>query len=217
MQKTTPGQNLSEKAYQIVEEMIVTLGLPPGTIFSETDLSRQIGVGRTPLREALKRMATERLVVSIPRRGIMVTEINITDQILLLETRRALDRLIAIRAARRATADQRAQLQTFAAEICRAAETGDLTEYMRIDYEFDELLTDAARNPFATGAVAPLHAHSRRFWVAYRAYGDWARIAQLHASLMNNVANANEAEAAAASESLIDCLEDFTRTVIESI
>jgi DNA-binding GntR family transcriptional regulator len=217
MLQETAKQKLSEKAYQIVEEMIVTLQLPPSTIFSETDLSEQIGIGRTPLREALKRLETERLVVSIPRRGIMVTEINITDQILLLETRRYLDRLIVVRAARRATDEQCALLQAYAQQIHQAALTENLAEYMRIDYKFDELLAVAACNPFAAEAARPLHAHSRRFWYAYREHGDWLRIAELHVAVMNRVVEADEAKAAAASDRLIDCLEEFTRAVVEAI
>jgi DNA-binding GntR family transcriptional regulator len=213
----TGKQKLSETAYQIVEELIVTLKLPPRTIFSETDLAEQIGIGRTPLREALKQMQTERLVVSIPRRGIMVTEINITDQLLLLETRRCLDRILVARAAQRVTDEQRALFQTYAQQIYQAAFDENLADYMRVDYEFDELVTIAARNPFAAEAAHPLHAHSRRFWYAYRQHADWLRIAELHGVVMNRIVERDQAQAAAASDQLIDYLEEFARAVIEAI
>jgi DNA-binding GntR family transcriptional regulator len=210
-------QSLSEQAYRIIEEMIVTLALAPGTLFTETDLAEQIGIGRTPVREALKQMAVEQLVVSIPRRGIMVTEINITDHLLLLETRRALDSLIARRAARRATSAERAQLQAYAEALAQAVQAENLAEYIRIDYEFDGLMAEIARNQFATTAVAPLHVHSRRFWTAYKAYGDWSRIADLHVNLMEQVVAGDEAQAGAAAEALVDYLDEFTRKVIEEI
>lgn len=210
-------QSLSEQAYRIIEEMIVTLDLPPGTIFAETDLAEQIGIGRTPVREALKQMAVEQLVVSIPRRGIMVTEINITDQLLLLETRRGLDSLIARRAARRATSAEREQLQSYAEQLVSAVQAQNLADYIRIDYEFDGLMAEIARNPFATTAVAPLHAHSRRFWTAYKAFGDWSRVAELHVRLMQSVVAGEEDEAGAAAEALVDYLIEFTRKVIEEI
>ena len=213
----TNKQKLSETAYQVVEEMVVTLKLPPGTIFAETDLAEQIGIGRTPLREALKRMQAERLVDSIPRRGIMVTEINITDQLLLLETRRGLDRLLVERAAKRATDEQRTLFKTYAEQIYQAAADEDLSEYMRIDYEFDELVTAAAKNPFAAEAVHPLHAHSRRFWYAYRQHADWLHIAELHAAVMNRIVEGDQEQAGVASDLLIDYLETFTRAVIEAI
>jgi DNA-binding GntR family transcriptional regulator len=213
----TVKPKLSAQAYQMIEEMVVTLKLAPGAIFSEAELSEQIGIGRTPLREALKRLETERLVISIPRRGIMVTPINLTDHLLLLETRRALDRLIAARAARRATAEQRVRLQNCAGQIYESAQAENLADYLRLDYELDELLTAAARNPFAAEAAAPLHAHSRRFWYAYRAQSDWLRIAELHAALLNRVAEGDEAQAAAASDELVDFLVEFTRTIVEAI
>ncbi len=213
----TVKPKLSAQAYQVIEEMVITLKLAPGAIFSEAELSEQIGIGRTPLREALKRLEMERLVVSIPRRGIMVTPINLTDQLLLLETRRVLDRLIAFRAARRATVEQRAMFQSYARQICESAQTENLADYLRLDYEFDELLTAAARNPFAAEATAPLHAHSRRFWYAYRAQSNWLRLAELHAALMNRVAEGDEAPAVTASEQLIDGLVEFTRTIVEAI
>ena len=210
-------QSLAEQAYPIIEEMIVTLALAPGTIFSETDLAEQIGIGRTPVREALKRMAIEQLVVSIPRRGILVTEINITDQLLLLETRRVLDRLIAMRAARRATVEQRAQLQGLAQAMVAAVEAENLAEYIRVDYAFDGLMAEIARNRFAETAVTPLHAHSRRFWTAYKAYGDWSRVADLHVGLMQSVVAGDEDAAGAAAEALVDYLDEFTRIVIDEI
>ncbi|MCP4165062.1 MAG: GntR family transcriptional regulator [Chloroflexi bacterium] len=209
--------SLSEQAYAIVEEMIVTLRLPPGAIFTETQLSDDIGIGRTPLREALKRLETQRLVIAIPRRGIMASEINITNQFLILETRRVLDRLIAARAARRVTVEQRVQLLSYENEIINSAERKDLTAYLHVDYEFDELIGSIARNPFAVEAAQPLHVHSRRFWYAYRTHADWVRISELHADLMHRVADGDERAAETASDLLLDHLLEFTRGVVEGV
>ena len=89
---------------------------------------------------------------------------------------------------------------------------------MRIDYEFDELVTAAAKNPFAAEAVHPLHAHSRRFWCAYRQHADWLHIAELHAAVMNRIVEGDPgAGSRVASDLLIDYLETFTRAVIEAI
>ena len=144
-----PRESLSDQAYEILEEMIVTLQLPPGQILTETTLSERIGIGRTPMREALKRLEMGRLIVSIPRRGIMATELNIANQILILETRRELDRLIAMRSARRASAAQRERFAVHAESIVETARAGRLADYLHADYEFDELLTICARNPYA--------------------------------------------------------------------
>lgn len=209
------NQTLAEKAYELIEEMIVTLKLPPGTVFSEADLSRQLNIGRTPIREALQRLSGERLVVALPRRGMMVTEINIASQLALLETRRVLDRLIATRAARRATPEQREILKELADSIQRAAVEENLAEFMRIDHEFDRIIEVACRNPFAVQANISLHAHCRRFWYYYQANGDLKRSVGLHVALIHAVKNGDEAASAQASDQLLNYLEKLTRAALE--
>ena len=210
-------ESLSDQAYEILEEMIVTLQLPPGQILTETALSERIGIGRTPMREALKRLEMGRLIESIPRRGIMATELNIANHLLILETRRELDRLIAVRAARRANEAQRQQFASFAQSIVETARAERLTDYLHADYEFDELLCLCARNPYATEAVQPLHVHSRRFWYAFREQSDWAGLAELHASLIGCVIDGDEEAASAASDRLLDHLQSYTRAVMDAV
>jgi DNA-binding GntR family transcriptional regulator len=215
MQATTSQESLADKAYAVVEEMIVTLALPPGQVFSEAELSQQIDIGRTPLREALQRLAADRLVTALPRKGVMVTEINVAEHLKLLETRRVLDRLIATRAARRATPDQREALQEGAQAIEQAAAEDDLAAFMGLDRICDDILESASRNPFATNAAEPLHTHCRRFWYQHRHDGDLTQSVVLHACLLRAVADGDEAEAAAASDALIDYLETFTRATVD--
>ena len=86
-----PAQSLTDRAYAEIEEMIITLRLAPGSAISESELSAHLGIGRTPIREALQRLARERLVSIFPRRGIIVTEINVASQLRLLEVRRELE------------------------------------------------------------------------------------------------------------------------------
>lgn len=207
--------SLAAQAYQTIEEMIVTLELPPGSGFSEAELSRRIGIGRTPLREALQRLATERLVTTLPRRGMIVTEINIGELLMLLETRRVLDRLIASRAATRALPAHREALRDGAARMHAAADNGDISAFMRCDREFDEILGAAARNRWAAEAVAPLHAHCRRFWYVHQNHGDLGRAAALHETLMTAVAGGDESGAGLAALRLLDYLEGLTRAVLD--
>jgi DNA-binding GntR family transcriptional regulator len=215
MQTSTSQESLADRAYAVVEEMIVTLALPPGQVFSEAELSQQIEIGRTPLREALQRLAADRLVMTLPRKGVMVTEINIAEHLALLETRRVLDRLVATRAARRATPEQQEALQEGAGAIEQAAAGENLAEFMRLDRACDAILEAASRNPFATKAAEPLHAHCRRFWYRYRHDGDLTQSATLHASILRAVAGGDESEAAAASDALLDYLEAFTRATLD--
>jgi DNA-binding GntR family transcriptional regulator len=182
-----PGERLATRAYRLIEEMIVTLDLVPGSNVTEKDLSERLGIGRTPIREALQRLAIDRLVVAVPRHGILVTEINIPEHLALLETRRVLDNLIAARATRRASDEQRVTLRKLSAEIIEAAAIPEVSEFMRIDSEADTILETASRNTFAVQATAPLHTHCRRFWFMYRKNGDLTQSAARHSELFNAV------------------------------
>lgn len=205
----------ADEAYERLEQMVVTLQLAPGTQISESRLSQQLDIGRTPLREALKRLEDDRLVEIIPRTGIRITEINLRKHLSLLETRRVLDRLIATSAARRARDDARAELRVCATEMHKAAGADELEDFMRLDHRFDQVLCEAAQNPFAAEAVAPLHVHCRRFWYRFRENGDLAESARLHEYLMRAVADRDEEEASRCSDVLIDYLQRFTRSVLD--
>ncbi|HYS12739.1 MAG TPA: GntR family transcriptional regulator, partial [Burkholderiaceae bacterium] len=109
--EVAPRPSMTDLAYAEIEEMIVTLRLAPGRPISEGELGALLGIGRTPIREALQRLARERLVTILPRRGIIVSEINVASQLRLLEVRRVLERLIASSAARRATDEERVQFR----------------------------------------------------------------------------------------------------------
>ena len=207
--------SLAEKAYTLIEEMVVTLQLPPGHVFSESELSQKIEIGRTPMREALQRLAAERLLTVLPRRGVMVSEVNISEHLALLETRRVLDRLIAVKAARRATPAHREWFHHSADAITAAVADGRLSEFMRLDREFDQTVGVACRNSFAARATAPLHAHCRRFWYLYHHHGDLEESARLHRDLMVCLSRSEEEEAALASDRLLDYLETFTKSVLD--
>jgi DNA-binding GntR family transcriptional regulator len=208
-------RTLSEQAYDLVEELIVTLRLRPGMVFSEAALAELTGMGRTPLREALQRLAAERLIHVMPRRGMIVAEIDLVDFLALLETRRALDRLVLAAATRRASAIERDRLLRVSQAMERAAREGAVDAFMRADREGDDLLAAAAHNPYAVRASAPLHTHCRRFWMKYRDAGDVSRSAMLHGIMLRAVADRDEAGALRASDLLVDYLEQITRETLE--
>jgi DNA-binding GntR family transcriptional regulator len=208
---------LTDRAYRAIEEQIVTLQLPPGAVISEAMLSERLKIGRTPIREAIQRLARERLMVIMPRRGIMVSEVNIQTQLRLLEVRRELERLIARNAARRATAEERAQFASIAAGMEKAGRKNDETVFMRLDREFNLLGLQAARNEFAAGAMVLMQGLSRRFWyIHYKEAADLPLAARLHADIARAIAAADRDTAGAASDRLMDYIEAFTRGTLTS-
>ncbi len=210
-----PRESLTELAYAHLEEMIVTLKLAPGAAVSEAELSQRLGIGRTPIREALQRLARERLVAIFPRRGIFVTDINVASQLRLLETRRELERLIARSAARRATADERDRFRALAAAFEAAAKANDDVTFMRIDRDFNVLCSAASHNEFAAGAMSLMHSLSRRFWyLHYKQAADMPQTAKLHADIARAIAAGDEERAAKASDRLLNLIEKFTRSTV---
>ncbi len=207
--------SLSQQAYDKLEEMLVSLELKPGHIYSEKELTNIMGFGRTPLREALQKMSNIDLVEIIPRMGIKISEIILYRQLAILEARRPLDELIAKCAARRATDEQKEVLIAMAIEMEKATEDQNIKEYLRLDHMFDELLLEASRNIFLTRALDPLHIHCRRFWAQYQRYDDLNNTAVLHEKLMRAVANGDEFQSGKTANDLVDYLVEFVRKALD--
>jgi DNA-binding GntR family transcriptional regulator len=209
-------ETLTDRAYTELEELIVTLQLAPGSVLSEQMLAERLGIGRTPIREALQRLAREGLVVILPRRGVMVSAIDVKSQLRLLEVRREIERLVARGAARRASDAERARFAELAKGFERAARTGDDKAFMRIDREFNELCLAAVRNEFAAGAMRLMNSLSRRFWFHhYKQAADMPETAKLHADIARAIAAGEEKAAATALDRLLDSIEAFTRATVE--
>ncbi len=220
----TPGGNatsrtasLTDLAYEKVEELIVTLQMEPGSVLSESALAQELGIGRTPIREALQRLARESLVVILPRKGILVSEINPRKQLLVLEVRREVERLLARTGAIRATEEERAQFLRIADGMEKAARENDDISFMRLDHELNMLVSRAAHNEYASRTMGLLHGLSRRFWyMHYKESADLPLCARLHAKLVRHIALGDPEAAAEASDRLVDYAETFTRATLDS-
>ncbi|HEX4172306.1 MAG TPA: GntR family transcriptional regulator [Acetobacteraceae bacterium] len=205
----------TDKAYAQIEEMIVTLQLPPGTVLSELVLANRLGIGRTPIREALQRLSRDGLVNILPRRGVLVSDVDIRAQLRVLEVRRELDRLMARYAATRATQEEQAEFSALAAGMRQAADKADDIAFIRLDKKFNILISSAARNEFATRAMGLMHGLSRRFWYQhYKQAADLPLAARLHADVAEAVAAQAPDVAARASDKLVDYIESFARSTI---
>lgn len=211
------GRSLTDRAYYRLEELIVTLRLEPGSVLSEGALAEQLQLGRTPIREALQRLAREGLVVILPRKGILVAEINPRKQLLVLEVRRELERLLARTSAVRRTEDERLRFIEIADGMEEAAAKADDLAFMRHDYALNMLVSQAAHNEYASRAMGLMHGMSRRFWyMHYKDAADLPLCARLHAVLARRIAEGDGEAAAVASDKLVDYAEDFTRATLDA-
>lgn len=211
-QSSQQAQPLTDQAYAALEERIATLRLKPGEFLSEQALAEQLDLGRTPIREALQRLAREGMVTILPRRGILVTESDPKQQLLVLEVRRELERLLGRAGAERASLEQRSRFRAIADGMDAAAKKNDDIAFMRLDREMNRLLTEAAHNDYAAGAMRLINGHSRRFWYQhYKEAADLPLCARLHAEQARAIASGDPKAAAAATDRLIDYTETFTR------
>jgi DNA-binding GntR family transcriptional regulator len=215
VRKPTAAQTLTEQAYRKLEEQIVTLQLKPGEFISEHALAHSLKIGRTPIREALQRLGREDLVTILPRKGILVSATDPHKQLLVLEVRRELERLICRLAAERADDSQRRRFTEIAASMDSAAKTNDDMMFMRLDRELNLLIAEAAQNDYASRAMRFLQGHSRRFWyLHYKQAADLPLCARLHAVQARAVAAGDAKAAAAASDRLVDYVVTFTRATV---
>nr|WP_274389721.1 GntR family transcriptional regulator [Azospirillum doebereinerae] len=207
---------MADQAYAGIEELIVSGTLPPRGFVSEKQLSAQLGIGRTPVREALKRLEMDGLVTIVPSRGIMVTEVDIKLQLYVLDVRRELERLIARRAARYALPDERERCRAIAEAMLDAARSGDGMRFMHLDQEVNQILDQCARNPVAAQTIRPLRSLSRRFWFQnYHTHsGSLEDGASTHADLMLAIHKGDVEAAAAASDRLMAYVENYARATL---
>lgn len=155
--------SLSQSAYQVIRQKIISLELPPGSVIDETELRRELALGRTPIREALQRLAMEKLVIIIPRRGTFVTQIRLTDLQRLTETRLALETLAARLACQRGTATHWRQMAQVLDELDNN-ESLDNAVMIAADEACHHIMYEAADNEFLEDALTSLYALSLRLW-----------------------------------------------------
>jgi GntR family transcriptional regulator, rspAB operon transcriptional repressor len=153
----------SEKAYQLIKAKIITLDLKPLAVIDEQVLMESLKLGRTPIREALHRLATEDLVIIAPRRGMFVADISITDLQKIFELRILVEGYCAQLAAQRATDAQIAQMEQVIHRLEPVTST-DIQELMSIDQRLHQMLYEAADNKFLADDLDRLHALSLRLW-----------------------------------------------------
>ncbi len=153
------GELLADRAYVELRDQIVTLALPPGAPINEERLGRELQLGRTPLREAIKRLALENLISVYPRRGTFVTEINITDLADISDVRVQLEGHAAYRAAQRLTAAQREELDGLLERV--STPSGAL---MELDAEVHRFIYRCAANPYLRETLERYLNLSLRVW-----------------------------------------------------
>jgi len=159
-----PRELLADRAYVELRDRIVTLRIPPGAPIDEDELGRELEMGRTPVREAIKRLALENLVTVFPRRGTFASEINITDLAHISDVRTQLEGHAAYRAAERITEAQRGELELLLEELSASKGSDDVEALMSLDAEVHRFVYRCAGNPYLEETLGRYFNLSLRIW-----------------------------------------------------
>jgi len=203
---------LGDRVYRTLRDEIVFLELPPGTPVREVDVAKRLGVGRTPVREALQRLAMNYLVELLPGRGAFVTPISLPDLVKITEIRVNLEGFAAASAAARATAAERETLRGLREQIMRLTEDTPRDTLIRLDQDVHRAIYDATHNPFLEDCLHRFLNLTLRAWVLVldSLGSSVADMVDEHVSLLNAVVEGDAEKASAlARQHITDFENDF--------
>ena len=210
-----PRELLADRAYAELRDRIVTLRIAPGEPIDEDALGVELGIGRTPVREAIKRLALENLVTVFPRRGTFASEINITDLADISDVRVQLEGHAAYRAAQRLTTDQRAELEALLEALARSQGSDDIAALMALDAAVHRFIHRCAGNPYLEETLGRYLNLSLRIWhlVLDRLPHLFARVHE-HDDLLHAIASGDPGRARAVVAEHIETFEREIRAVL---
>ena len=205
--KAASGTNsLATQAYLILERDIVTLRLAPGQLLTEAQLIDRVGLGRTPVREAVQRLAWEGLMEIRPRAGVAIAALDPSDFAKVLDARLGVEQVLAKSAARYASSADDEAFAFVGNQMRKAAETGDIDLFLDADKAFDTVLAAAAANPYASRLASPLQTHSRRFWFRLKRPDSLKLAVERHLAMIEAIMARDETAAEGAATALIEHL-----------
>src|SRR5882724_4950502 len=199
--------NLAELAYDRLEELIITCALRPGLLLSIQDLQDRMGLGRTPIHQAVSRLAADTLIIIRPRHGLQIAPIDLARGRTLTQLRRDMERFVVRLAAERCDASHRNQMLHVAGVLRGRGSAMSIDEFNKLDRRIDRLLIAAAGEPFLESTLRPLHTIFRRTgWI----YHSWVRpdeglrrTVECHLAILEAVADKRVRDAVAAADQLV--------------
>jgi DNA-binding GntR family transcriptional regulator len=206
------SQTNADKAYQAIKERIIKTDLTPGAVINESSLMEELGLGRTPIREALKKLQSDDLVVVKPRRGIFVSELAITDLSQIFEVRVELERLAVRLACQRITESQLEKLDHYATMYLTSTDLGK-EEIINLDAQFHAIIREATQNRFLISNLEYFYNLSLRIWYLALPRTAVEEIdVQAHCDIYQALANRDQKKA---EERITKHIRDFHTTIKE--
>jgi DNA-binding GntR family transcriptional regulator len=206
---------MADRAYAELRDRIITLEIPPGAPINEDELGRELEMGRTPVREAIKRLSHESLVTVFPRRGTFASDINITDLADISDVRVQLEGHAACRAAERLTERQRAELDELLVELALSRGSDDADALMALDARVHRFIYECSGNPYLEVTLGRYFNLSLRIWhlVIDRLPHLFARVHE-HQDLLEAIRAGEAARAREIVAEHVAAFEDEIRSVL---
>ena len=204
--------SLADRAYLAIRDLIVSLELAPGSLIDERRLIESLGIGRTPVREALRRLAHEQLVEVFPRRGMFATKVDVRDLARISEVRAILEPEAARLAAERATEEERDELAGLGDQIKAGA------DLMALDERIHRAVHAAAHNDLLEKTLGELYVLALRIWmIALDRAEDLEEAVEAHRDLIHEIVVGNGEGAADVMRSHVEDFEQAMRKVLVSV
>ncbi|MBN3563794.1 GntR family transcriptional regulator [Aliamphritea spongicola] len=213
MQTSLEKKTKAELAAELLEAAIISCDLEPGSVMTETEVSEYLDLGRTPVREALTRLANENLV-RLSRAGVVIPELNPMTMLKLLEPRSMMERLCIEKAIERMVDEDRARI-TPVIDALQALDNGDRKGFMAQLREIHNILADSSKNEFILDSIKSTQGLSRRFWYYYATDEDQAYCTDLYVRQLQALLSGDETTSMACSAELMQYLQNFARQQLE--
>jgi len=210
-----PSLSLAERAYDEIRRMIIRLDLAPGDVVREADLQTRLDMSRTPIREALQRLARDHFVSVIPRRGMFVSAIDVDELSMLYETRAIMEPYAARLATKRGTAADWAEMAEVLAETRLPGKVP--AELIQLDRQCHEIIWRASGNRFLTDTLDALYAQSDRLWHMYLSdVHDMGHAVDEHAQIHDALQSGDADRVADLVEAHVNSFDAQVRTAVTS-
>jgi DNA-binding GntR family transcriptional regulator len=203
--------NFFDLVYERIEDLVVNCELKPGRLLAMQDLQDITGFGRTPVHQAVSRLAADTLIIVRPRHGLQIAPIDLARERVLLRLRRDMDRFVIRLAAERSGSSHRHQMVHITRALRERREKMTVDEFNALDRRINRLIIAAANEPFLERTLRPLHTIFRRIgWIYHTQTASDARLdptIDSHLAVLDAVANRRIGAAMAASDALIDFVD----------
>ena len=210
------SKSLADVAYEQIRDSLLTLEIKPGDPLYDEGLAKELGLGRTPVREALKRLELDRLVVTYPRRGTFATQVEVTDLAFISEIRAQLEPLAAARAARVATSAARERLRLIVSAVeSFDVDSASIVETLQLDARVHQGIYAAAGNPHLEDVLIRYDNLATRIWcMVLDRLPDLSRHVLEHVELLQAVIDKDESRAAELARAHVNGFEIAVRTAL---